>query len=248
MSTSGLQQNSVKTDLGILSSTLGQEVSVVKTTSEVTLDITGLPAAREFAETLLSALTPRIMRELPDSISLDRVSEAFDALVYLRIKQVSGKPLTKEPGLHYKKVEYPAFLFPLLRAIGEVNDVEDAVLVKIQAAGDLLRFDDDDYDWSYVVETLRVLSDYGVPCGMELAYGLPKGRDGRLTVMVLCVENERVKSSNGRANPADLLIRSALDFVVSDYVWGAIRWEYQTVADYRYQYSQLIRSSFRVIG
>lgn len=239
---------SAETDYGFLASAMQNKVSVVKNTSEVMLDISGLPSAKAIGETLVSVLTPLTMRELPVSLSPDRIAEAFEGLLFLRVVQVNGRPLCPHPALNHKLVEYPAVLFPLLRAIGEVNDTEDAVLVKLRAAGPLTRFEDKKYDWESIVETLRDLVDYGQPNGMELAYGLPKGRDGRLSVILLCVENERVKSSSGKANPADLLIRSAYDFVVSDYVWGAIRWEYQSISDYRYQLQQLVRASFRIVS
>lgn len=234
----------VETEDGFeLSSDIENNVVAMPVTG--TVEVNGLPAKNKIAEMLTSALAAMAYRDLPDSLSEDRVAEAMEALIYIRVLQVRNTWVKGFEDLHYRQISYPAFMFPLVRSIGDVIDVDDAVEMRVTAGEGLARFGEKDYDWSSVDETLRDLRNYGIKNGLEMANAMPKAKDGQLSVMAFLIENDRLVSHTSQKTPADAVLRAALDFQFSDYVWGKPRWEYNSLRFYHNQIARVVTDSIR---
>jgi hypothetical protein len=221
------------------------EDSVVNTL-EVTVEVTDLPGAKAYAEALFSSLSARSMRELPEELSVDRLYEAFNALLYLRVLQLDHKTVQDHPALHYSRVRYPALLFPVFRAVGHVQDFENGLDVRVVAKGDLLKWSKAKDDvWNRVESTLRRLTDFGTGLGLEMATALPKDTDGKLSILALLAANGRIVSTKRAETQADLMIRSLLGLTMTENVLGIPHVEYNTVKFYQTQYAGLVNACYR---
>lgn len=210
-----------------------------------TVEVTGLPVKAKLAGALVSALSAAAYRDLPETLSVDRVAEALESLIYIRVLQVRHTWVKGHDELHYRHISYPAFMFPIIRSIGDVVDEEEGIHLKVEAGGSLKRFAKKDYDWSLVVETLRDLRSYGLKNGLEMARAIPKQKDGQLSVMTFLIEGSRLVSHTNRKTPADAVLRAALEFSFSDYVWGKPRWEYNSVEYYHSHLARVVTDTIR---
>jgi hypothetical protein len=212
-----------------------------------TLGIAGIPGKIVLAEALVNQLTAVTMRDLPDSLTVERTAEAFEAVAAIRVKQCRHKHVRGYESLHYKQIRYPAFLWPIIRAIGDIESPEDALILRVELAGDMLRFDDENYDWGKVEETLCAIDAYGLKHGLEMANALPKGKDGNMGVISFVIQGDKLTSHTSVKNPADALVRATTDYVFGSYVWGTPRWEYNTVNWYRRQLRGVVTDAFRPV-
>lgn len=210
-----------------------------------TVEVLGLPAKAKLAGALVSALSVAAYRDLPETLSVDRVAEALESLIYIRVLQVRNNWVRGYDELHYRHVSYPAFMFPIIRSIGDVIDEEEGLHLKVESGGSLLRFAEKGYDWSLVVETLQDLRNYGLKNGLEMARAIPKQKDGQLSVMTFLIEGSRLVSHTNQKTPADTVLRAALEFGFSDYVWGKPRWEYNSLDYYHSHLARVVTDTIR---
>lgn len=208
--------------------------------------VNGFPVKDKVAEEITKLLQAAVVRDLPPSLESDRVAEALEALVYIRVLQIRHKYVRGYEDLHYRQIEYPALMWPVIRSIGDIVDPTDGIELKVQVGKNLERFADSSYDWDLVSETLKELRNYGMPKGLEIAFAMPKGKDGTLTVLTFLVsERSNLTSHTTHKTPADCMIRASLDLQFADYVWGAPRWEYSSLSYYQNQLVQAVQDTFR---
>jgi len=208
------------------------------------VEIRGLPGGERFASVLHSKLTALAFRDLPESLSTERIYFALLGLMVLRVRQCRGvrAPL---PGLDRSEVVYPAFMFPVLRAIGDVRDLEDAVELRVVLSAEL-ESEFTQPAWNEVLDTLRALHNHGLKNGLEFAEALPRETYGQVTVLAFVTVSDRLASHTAQKSHSDALIRSALDLRFADYIWGMPRWEYNNLEWYHGQLERVVHDSFRV--
>lgn len=209
------------------------------------LEINGLPAKHVIAEGLVLNLEAGANRELPDSLTQDRVAEAMEAVIFIRLRQLRHKTVGDMEELHYKTLRYPAVLWPIVRSIGDIIDPDDATEIKVTFGSGLARFADKKYDWKLIVETLRQLSAVGIKLGLEMATALPKAKDGNIVALSFMVDNGRLVSHSAEKGHSDAIVAAAIDYQFGKYVWGLPRWEYNKVSWYHSQLYKVVESSFR---
>lgn len=210
------------------------------------LEIHGFPVKERVAEVLISALEAKVVRELPVSLTVERVAEALESLLYIRVLQCRHERVKGFEDLHHSRITYPAAMWPVVRAIGDVEDQDEAIYLKVVAGGNLTRFSEKGYDWSLISETLQALRNYGESNGLELAFALPKGKDGDLGIMTFMVtESGRLMSHSKHKTAVDTMIRAAIDFQFADYLWGTPRWEYNSLSFYHGQLAHAVRDTIR---
>lgn len=224
------------------------EGTVVATPVAGKIEISGLPVARVVAKELVSVLESVTMRDLPESLDVDRIEEAFVGLLVIRVNQSRYKRVGDDPRIHYKSVRYPAFLRPVLRPVGRVESVEDGVNFEVVLSAALERFTKKDYNWDKIAETLQALDVYGTPCGLEMAQGMPKAVDGLLDVMSFMVQDGNVVSHDGGRSPEQAFCFAAVGYAFSTYVWGVPRWQYNSMEFYHRQTGALVRNAFKTLG
>lgn len=207
------------------------------------LIVQGLPGAEMFAKAIVGKLDSFTFKDLPDTLTHDRICEALLGLVVLRIGQVRFQkaPL---PSLHKKEVRYPAFMFPLLRAIGDIKDLDDAIDLEVEC-DPALTASYDSAAWSRVDSTLKDIVNYGMKNGMEIAYALPKETSGSVGVLSFVEADNSLKSHTSMKNPGDALMRAAFAAQFADYVWGTPRWDYNSIQWYQSQLERVVHDAFR---
>jgi len=226
-----------------LSKTGGHSVVAMQVVDD--LAISGLPAAKLIAESLVDKLEAASVRALPEALTAPRIQEALEGVLAIRVMQVRHKHVQGFEGLHYKQIRYPAFMWPIYRSVGDVISPEDAVELRVKLTGSMSRFEKPGYEWKLVDETLRALESYGIRNGLELATALPKGKDGDLSILTFLVEKDRLVSHVATKTHGDALVRACLDFQFGKYVWGTPRWEYNNVSWYTNQMRFVVYDAFR---
>lgn len=214
-----------------------------------TLGIKGVPAADVIAEQLAVKLQSLHSRDLPAELSEASIFEAIHALIAIRVMQVRHQYVKGHEFLHFKTIIYPALFWPIVRAIGDVLDLDDGIELRVELEGDMVRFKDQNYPWTDVEKTLRALHTYGSPKGLEFAYAMPKGKDGQVSVISFTVDSqERLRSHTSKKGAPDGLVRAAIDYRFGSYVWGSPRWEYNSISWYKNQFRYVVDDAFRSVS
>lgn len=223
---------------------IGEHSSVGKqVVSDVPIE--GLPAKNVMAEAIHENLNSSSPRELPEALSVQRLAEYLEALVYIRVLQVRHQHVKDFEDLHYKQIRFPSFMWQPIRAIGDVIDPDDALELKVQVGEGLKRFSDRKYDWKAIVETMRALIAFGVKNGLELTTAMPKGKDGSAAILAIFVVNGSLEGPKPGVPTAEGMIRAAIDFNFTRQIWGEPRWTYNSVSWYHSQVYQTVHSSFK---
>lgn len=234
-------------NLGILSNFVGKPLTGVRKTSNLVMEVQDV-RSDDLAQLVISILAPNLSKALPACLSKNRLSMAFRGVVELRIRQILSEDYPREPFLHWKRIVYPAFLLPIVSAIGTLEDNDDAVRSSpdSQLLGPGVQFGSK--EWGEIAETLSALWDYGVKVGMEYAHGLPKDRSAyKPLLMVVRNADGELQTPDGKCDAAAALVASVLTFAVRPYPWGTVRWSYNTVDDFFEEYKHIVRSSFRAV-
>lgn len=208
-----------------------------------TMVIGGLPGAPVFAKALFSRINALSYKDLPESLSVARIEQALIGLVVLRVMQVRRERAPR-PELDKTVLTYPAFMFPVLRSIGDVIDPSDAIELRVVLSDELAATYSKEV-FMQVAQTLSDILNYGLKNGLEFATALPKEIDGQVSVLAFMLNEGRLTTHTATKTHADALLRSALDLRFSEYVWGIPRWEYNTVRWYHGQLERVVYDSFR---
>ena len=99
--------------------------------------VNGLPAKDALAEATFYGLNGVYSRELPETVSPTRIAEALEALIFLRVKQIRHEYVKCPNALHYRQIRYPAFMWDIVRAIGDIIDRDDAVTLSVTLGEEL---------------------------------------------------------------------------------------------------------------
>lgn len=213
---------------------------------KVTVEVKGLPGVADYAHALCKSLAVRTNRDLPEEIQEDRLIDAFNALLYIRLAQVNFHSFKAHPALHYSVVRYPAILFPVFRAIGTVVDESRGLTVEVQPADQLLEWSKASADqWGRVAETLQTLTAFGIGAGLEMATALPQRTDGMLSILAILEADGRLKGTTCETLELDLMVRSLLGLTMTEQALGIPHVEYNTIEYYRTQYATLAYSCYR---
>lgn len=226
-----------------LSRTGGHQVVAKQVVED--LIVCGVPAKTVIAGRLSEMLQSLNARDIPESLSAERIAEAIEAVAAIRVMQCRRLRVPGHETLHFKQIRYPAFLWPIYRAIGDIINPDDAVELRVKLGGDLNRFESKDYDWTKIDETLRNIESYGICHGLEIATALPRGTDGSISIITFMMDNDRLVSHTSNKSHADALVRSSTDFRFGAYVWGTPRWEYNQVRWYHGQLRLVVDDAFR---
>lgn len=206
----------------------------------------GFPAAEEIAEALSGAIQAKNARDIPDSLSPQRIQNYLNVLLYCRIQQVRGIRVRQNGGIFQpQNFMYPAILWPVIRAVGDVEDHVGNLVIRVQLGNELAIWDNADQDaWDEIEETYRDILSWGGACDLELADALPRDTDGSLRVLSLFVGDRGfVSSPRLEDSPVDIMVRSLLEINLVENIFGAPRVEYQSVRFYQRQFISLLRMS-----
>lgn len=237
-------------------------------TVTVHVDVIDLVAAREIAHGVCSGIEAHAKGlNLSGVFDEDVIADVFRALLYIRIQALDGKSV-HNPRLYWKKVEYPACLFPIYRSIGRMTVDGYYIVPRIAKGSALAKFESYTADqWERVAEELVRLVDYGRAAGMEIATAMPKDTAGNLAVMAMLYAVDGPHTDGSRqvdpavadsnpssylaenaphALPADLLLRSVLSLsVVEANVFGTPRVMYDTIEAYQIGFVDFAKRCFR---
>lgn len=217
-------------------------------TKPMSVEIGPFPCALELATAVLRTLSHRAMNsETLNDLNVDKLAEAFNALLYTRIMQVSYQS-GRGKCLNYKDVLFPAFLRPLLIGIGIISRPEEGIRIEVSATAEMRdRFGKFSLsDWNEVDKVLRDLYDIAYPLGMEFAEAMPKSREGNLEMMTIMIGSDNVlQSASEVKSPENLLIRSMLGLSLLNSVFGSARYQYSDVSFYQRTFVDFVRESFR---
>lgn len=231
--------------------------SVVATPVIESLPVNGLPAKITMAEALFYGLNGVHIRELPDSVTAMRLADALESLIYLRVKQIRHERVNCPSTLHFRQIRYPAFMWDILRAIGDIRNPDDAVTITVDL-GDKLKSkfeptskggERSKFDWSNIAETIATIDSIGTPNGLQMATALPKMTDGSISVLSFFINDRgHLTSASHALSHGHALVRAACDFQFSLHVWGIPRWEYNSVEWYYGQLQQIVRGGFKTLA
>jgi len=222
----------------------GNEAVAAIMTNRVSVEVTSLPCADILAETTIRILLHQ--QAYAADLKKEDLALAFNALVYTRILQ-ANQATRRGKCLDHKNVLYPAFLRPILMGIGNIDQPEEGLDIRVQPSDELrAQFEGlEESDWQKIDDTLRSLYEVGLPVGMEFAEALPRQTQGMLNVLLLIADSTQVLQSTRKVAPADLMIRSVLGLNIINNIFGSPRWRYNTLDFYRNSYISFISLGFR---
>jgi hypothetical protein len=212
------------------------------------ISVQSIPGKRVIAEELIRGIDTRVYKDI--RLSVDEVEGLIEALVLLRVCQVRG---ARTP-IDFRVVEYPAILFPILRSIGDLENVEEGF--KFKVVSPFLKIDDKgryqckkkaDF-WSEIEDKLGLLVSFGRSAALEIAKGLPKDRTGVLEVLSFLHIEGRLHSPHGpsKVSPLESLIGSVISVKLMETVFAPPRWDYGSIKFILSGMRGVVQRSFRL--
>jgi len=191
-------------------------------------------------ESLYDAVDSRSIRPVADQVSLEDLKQAFKMLIHIRILYVRGVLRARECDV--KQISYPVVLFPILAAIGDVNRLEDRLVLKVEAGEDYPARQ----EWDRLFSVLNKFVTIGIQVGMEHVVGFPKPKDGDYDVLRMMWVDDLVKGSDKceawKGSVAAFLVLSH-----TDWIWGRPRHIYTSGSYIRARMTFISESFFRRI-
>jgi len=215
--------------------------------TEYQVSIVSVPALGELVDELIMHLNVRV----PNGVvipSREDLLLAFDALITMRVAYVRG---VRNEVIHPKDVVYPAFLFPIVTAIGDVVDMDQGFALRVTREG---IFDQRGYLKPQVLDqfkkALQVFDQlYAIGAtshvALEFAYGLPKSKSGIIDFFAFQTSGDRLKSDVNDRDPVSAMLRSAFEIAAFEWIWARAHWDYGSISELRRTMRAIVRSTIR---